>query len=133
MHKSLIYSLSILVFSFLLVSCEDEDGSEMDLRFKTGAAYLSVDTLLPAGSNFTVGVIAETEKKRDPLIKFNISESVNNGSSSTLFSKDLDTDKYEHDQNISLDTIAGNSHTFIFTVTNRDGFNAQEKLVITTY
>ncbi len=129
--KSVIKNfLAITLIAIALVACESDESEELDIRFKSGTEYVSASTTLPAGSVFTVGIEAETEKKKDPIIKFNISESVDGGANATVYSEDLETVEYEHDQTFTLDTISGSKHTYTFTITNRDGFNAQETLVV---
>ncbi len=123
----LVMSMMTLVFT----SCEKEDGEgELHIAFKSGATYTSEDKALPAGTVVTIGVEAETEKAKDPIIRFNISESVDGAAASTVYTENLETTDYQHDYTFTLDSISGTQHKFTFTVTNRDGFNAQKSLTV---
>ena len=122
------------VVSVLFTACkkeEEDPANEMKINFKTGTGYTFADATLAGGTAILVGIDAETEKAQDPIIKFNISESVNGGASSTVYSEDVETTAYEYDYNFTLDTVKGNVHKYTFTVTNRDGINAQKDLTFT--
>lgn len=126
--------LVITMVSVLFTSCkkdEEEGGDEMKINFKATAGYNFTDATLPGGTAIKVGVEAETDKAQDPLIKFNISESVNGGAASTVYSEDIETIAYEYDYSFNLDTVSGNVHEYTFTVTNRDGLNAQKSITFT--
>lgn len=133
MKNSINILLIISLFAFLLTSCEKEDGGdELDIHFKTGANYTSASGIVASGTSVLIGVEADTEKKKDPIIKFNISESVNGAPATSVYSEDIETTNYEYDYNFTMsDTVSGNMHTYTFTVTNRDGFNAQQSLTLT--
>lgn len=123
----LVMSMMTLVFT----SCEKEDGEgELKIFFKTGTAYTSEDVALPPGTEVTIGIETETEKEKDPIIRFNISESVDGGAASTVYTENLETTDYQHDYTFTLDSISGTQHRFTFTVTNRDGFNVQKSLTV---
>ncbi|GIV32493.1 MAG: hypothetical protein KatS3mg031_0028 [Chitinophagales bacterium] len=123
-----ILLLSIFVFN----ACEKEDGeNELHLKFKTDSGYVYRDTSLVGGSSVKIGVEAETEKAKDPIISFNISESVNGGAPATVYQQNLNVTQYEYDYSFVLATTAGEVHTYIFTITNRDGFQKQIALTIT--
>ena len=126
--KSVLY---FCLLSFIFIRCEKEDpGKEMKIIFKTENGYTSSDTSLDGGSTFKIGVEAETEKSKDPLIKFNITESLNGGAVKSVYSENINTTKYGHDETFILDTIKGNVHKYTFTITNRDGFNKQASLSV---
>nr|WKN38415.1 hypothetical protein K4G66_06835 [Tunicatimonas sp. TK19036] len=129
-----IILLLLLSMSIAFVSCEEEDEGgeeEMDIEFKTGPGFVFSDTTLAAGTDVEIGIEAETERAKDPLIRFNISESVDDGAASTVYTEDLDDTRYEYDYDFTLGSTSGETHEFTFTVTNRDGFNAQKSLTIT--
>ncbi|MCB9246340.1 MAG: hypothetical protein H6606_07890 [Flavobacteriales bacterium] len=112
------------LYTMFLYSCKEteEDENELRISFKTENGYTFQNEVLPGGAEFKVGIKAETEKVNDPLIRFNISESVNNGSDSSIYTEDLKTQSYQHDHVFRLsDTIPGNTHEYTFTITNRDG------------
>lgn len=132
MFNKLTNSLVIAAFSLLIFSCEKEGEGELSISLKSQKGYLSTDTVIATGSAIRLGIIAETIKDKDPIIRFNISESLNNGANTTLYSEDVETTRYEHDFDFTLkDSISGNRHRYTFTITNKDGINAQEYLSIT--
>jgi hypothetical protein len=121
--------LCILAFT----SCKKEDAAnEITINFKEGSGYTATDMTAAKGTALKVGIEAGTEKKKDPLKKFNISESVNGGANATLLSKDIDGQDFSYDHSFTLeDTVHGNKHKYTYTVTNKDGINAQKFLTIT--
>jgi hypothetical protein len=126
----LVITLVLVLFS----SCkkdEEDGGDEMQIDFKADTGYNFTDAKLPGGTDLKVGIEAETDKAQDPLIKFNISESVNGGTASTVYSEDFEATTYEYDYSFTLDTVSGNVHKYTFTVTNRDGLNAQKSITFT--
>jgi hypothetical protein len=131
LFKSLI---AISLVLFLFSSCkkdEEDEGNELKINFKVDAGYNYTDATLPGGTAIKIGIEAETEKPQDPIIKFNISESVNGGISSTVYSENLEDSDYEYDYSFELDSISGNVHKYTFTITNRDGLNAQKSITFT--
>lgn len=131
--KNLNYLLLSAAFVFGLTSCEKEgESDEMDINFKTGTGFTYQDASFAGLSSIKIGIEAETEKAKDPIIKFNISESVNGSSNVTVYSQDVDDKEFEYDYSFILaDTIHGNVHEYTFTVTNKDGMNEQKSLSIT--
>lgn len=124
--------LAIALIATTIISCEKEDeGKELKIELKSGEGYTSASGMVDGGAAIKIGIEAETEKKKDPIIKFNISESINGGTASTVYTTDLETTDYEYDYNLTMDTVSGNVHKYTFTITNRDGFNAQESIVLT--
>lgn len=120
--------------STLFIACEKDEGEEgeLDIKFKTEAGYTHKDVTLASGTEVKIGIEAETEKAKDPIIRFNISESINGGEDSTVYMENLEDQDFEHDYSFTLsDTVSGNTHLYTFTVTNRDGINAQQFLTIT--
>lgn len=123
--------LAIAILATSMIACEGEDeGEELDIQFKSGAEYVSANSTVVGGSTIKVGIEASTSKKKDPIIKFNISESVDGSSNSTVYSESLETTEYNHDQSFTVDTVSGTVYKYTFTITNRDGKNAQETLVL---
>lgn len=133
MTKTINILVILAAMAIIFSSCKKEDeDEEMEMNFKSGSGYLFNDTSLDKSSTFKIGIEAETEKKKDPLIKFNISESINGGSPIELYTQDLDQQTFEYDFNgVLSDNVVGNQHKYIFTVTNRDGYNVQKSLTIT--
>ncbi len=133
--KTRIKTLCIISIAALsLFSCkkQDDDGEEMTINFKTDPGYVASDQTLDSGTSVKIGIKAETDNKKDPIIRFNISESVNGYTASTVYSQDLEDKEFEYDFNTTLsDTTSGNKHLYTFTVTNKDGFNRQQSLTLT--
>lgn len=125
----IVLSLFAVVFS----SCEKEnEENELHIDLKQDAGYTFSSQGLAAGSSVLLGVEAETEKANDPIIRFNISEAINSGSATTIYTEDLENTDYEMDFTYTMnDTIVGNVHTLTFTITNRDGLNKQKAIDFT--
>lgn len=128
--KTIIKSLFFFgLFTLSLTSCE-EGENELSISLKSGAVYTSEDGTITPGENVRIGIKAETEKDRDPLIKFNITQSINGGSKKSVYSKDINTTSYEYDYSFTADTLIGTSYNHIFTITNKDGFNKQVNITL---
>lgn len=128
-HLLLIAISIILPFS----ACKKEGEEEApEIKFKTGAGYVSSNATIDAGKTVTIGVLAEVKEEKDPLVKFNISKSVNDSDYESVYSEDLNDEQYEYDYTFETDSAhAGNEETFSFTVTNRDGLTGQCVLTLT--
>jgi hypothetical protein len=123
---------AVALMSATLVSCDKEDeGDEVHISFKSTSGYTFQDGTVAPGASVTVGVEAETEKAQDPLIHFNITESVNGGTGSSVYNEDFEATDYEYDYTFVMDSVSGNAHAYTFTVTNRDGINKQVSLTLT--
>ncbi|MCB0819693.1 MAG: hypothetical protein KDC13_03650 [Bacteroidetes bacterium] len=133
MKNKLFLLCSIILFSSVFSSCKKEDEeNELQINFKTATGYTFSDMGINSGESFKIGVDCSTEKKKDPIIKFNISESVNNGTATTVYSEDLESQNYSHDyEAVMQDSVSGNTHKFTFTITNRDGINKQKSITLT--
>lgn len=125
-------SAALMLLIIIFSGCKKQDeGEEMTINFKTTSGYTYTDATLDGGSSLKIGVEAETVKKKDPIIKFNISRSVNGGGTNTVYSEDLETTAYNYDYVFTLDTVSGNVNKYTFTVTNRDGLLAQKFITLT--
>jgi hypothetical protein len=133
MNKLKITAMCAALVAMTLGSCKKEDDdNELKLEFKTGSGYTSADQTLAKGTAFKIGVTASTEKKKDPLKKFNITETINGGSGTTVFEENLEKQDYDHDQNFTVtDTVHGNKHQYTFVIVNKDGINKQKAITIT--
>ncbi|MCF8278609.1 MAG: hypothetical protein K9J17_17910 [Flavobacteriales bacterium] len=124
--------LFVGIVSTALVSCDKEDeGDELHIGFKSTVGYTFQDGTAASGATVTIGIEAETEKAKDPIIRFNISESVNGGAAATVYTEDLEATDYEYDYAFAMDSVSGNTHAYTFTITNRDGLNKQASLTLT--
>ncbi len=128
--KIMFLSVSILT----LAACKKDEGNLPTISFKTGGAYISSDVSKSKGSALVFGINAEKAEKKDVLKKFNISKSINGGTSVSVYDQDLtggDADKYTYDYSATLDTIVGQTCKYTFTVTNRDGLVNQVSSTVT--
>jgi len=122
----------ISLISIVFVSCEKDEADEMDIHFKSGGTYISSSSSIAEGTAVMIGIEAETDKEKDPIIRFNISESINNGDANTVYTESMEKTSFEYDYNFTLnDSIQGNTHRYLFTITNRDGLTAQKSLTLT--
>lgn len=127
-----IAALCLVVFAFL--SCEKDEGLSPEMNFKTGSGYTSADQTMAGGTAYKIGIDAAKSEKHDVLKKFNISKSVNGGSQTSVYDKDLSSDEednYSYDYNGTLETTAGTVVKLTFTVTNRDGIVNQKTITLT--
>jgi hypothetical protein len=133
MKTSVKYLILLLMFGTLLYSCKkEEEEDEIALMFKTSSGYIYSDQTIESGQTLKIGVKAETEKKKDPLIRFSISESKNGGAETTILSKNIETTNFDYDYNFSInDTVSGNKYKYTFVVVNKDGLNKQESITLT--
>lgn len=134
MMKRIYFSLTMLMLIVGITSCEFDEGILPDIEFKTETGYLYQDTTLDKGSNFLVGIRAEKTERRDVLKKFNISKSINGGTSTSIYNRDLndsEEDYFSYDYNGTVEADSGDVVLYIFTVSNRDGLVNQVDVQIT--
>lgn len=132
--KKIINLLVLIVLVAVFNSCEKDEGLLPEIDFKTGGNYVSKDATLPGGSTITIGIEASKSEGKDVLTKFNISESVNGDSNTSVFDKSLagdEGDMYEYDYTTTLNDVSGQTTKYTFTVTNRDGLVNQVSLTVT--
>lgn len=125
-----VFACAAIVFS----SCEKDEGKNPTITFKTGADYVSTDATIAKDSTIKMGIDAAKTEDKDVLKKYSIARSVNGGSDTTLFAKDLsgsEGDKFSHDFTVKVGSKAGNKEKYTFTVINRDGLVGQTSLTIT--
>ncbi|MEZ4922617.1 MAG: hypothetical protein R2780_05535 [Crocinitomicaceae bacterium] len=134
--KKLFYS-SLAVASLTLsalTSCEKDEGKLPEIEFKTGTGYTYADATIAGGTTVKIGIEAKKEENKDVLKKFDISESVNGGTLTSIYNVDVpqaQEDEYEYDFTTTLDTTSGDTHKYTFTITNRDGLTNQVSLTLT--
>ncbi len=134
----MIYNrLSILIgifsFALFLTSCEEDEGKLPEMEFKTGSNYTSVDSDVAAGSDVLFGITAQKAEEKDPLISFNVSKKVNDGTTETVYNYTLsetEEDAFEQDYTYTVVESAGDEVTLIFTITNRDGLQVQKSIIL---
>lgn len=124
--------LLVAILSIGMVACEFDEENELHINFKTDAGYTFDDATIAQDSALVIGIEAETEKSKDPIIRFNISESVNGKAPETVYTEDMSTANYNYDyQFVMTDSVSGNTHQYTFTITNKDGINKQVGLTLT--
>lgn len=94
-------------------------------------AYNLTGATVAAGDSAVVGIDAESPEDKDPLIRFNITRSIDGATGTTVYTEDFSSLTYEHDETIVMDTVSGQSNLYTFTVTNRDGLIGQVSLTLT--
>lgn len=132
--KNILKSISLLSIIFTLASCEKDAGKLPNISFNSGAGYISSNTTVPKGSPIKIGIIASKAEDKDVLKKFNVTQTLN-GTKSTLYDIELyssNQDNYNYTFEQTMDTVAGKSVNYIFTVTNRDGLTNNVSLTVTT-
>jgi hypothetical protein len=133
--KKLLFPQFLCCILFLSLSCEKDKGLLPDIGFKTGGNYTSSDASLAGGSALLMGISASKTEDKDVLKQFNISKSVNGGDNTSVFDKSLsgaEGDTFQYDYSTTVDDVSGQTATYTFTVTNRDGLVNQVSLTITT-
>lgn len=115
---------------------KEEEGEEEapNINFVTATGYTSANATVAGGTEVKIGIIAAKKEEKDPLVKFNISKSVDGGANSTVYSQDLSGDdgsNFTYDFITTVGTTSGQTEKYTFTVTNRDGLNGQKTLTLT--
>ena len=92
--NTLLKSLALLVCLSLLSACGKDDdpdptGTKPAIEFRTGPAYTTQDVTYPGGTIVVLGTIATKTETDDPLKDYQVTESVNGGAATTLFTKTL--------------------------------------------
>jgi len=127
MPLALIFTLFSLVFS----ACEKDEGLLPKISFATGSDYTSSNATVAGGSSVKIGINASKSEDKDVLKKFDISQSVNGSSSTSIFNQDLtgdDQDSFSYDFTFTVPSNSGDVYELTFTVTNRDGLVNQVSL-----
>lgn len=122
--KNIFSAIAIICTIIAFSSCEKDEGKLPAISFKTGGNYVSHNDTIAVDSNIVIGINASKSEDKDVLKKFNISKSINGGSSSSVYDVDLtgdDKDNYNYDFRTKVDNVKGQSTNYSFTVTNRDG------------
>jgi len=132
--KQLLVLVLVNLLFISLTSCEKDEGLLPDISLKTGGNYTSTDVTLPAGSAITIGINAAKTEDKDVLKKFNISQSVNGGATTSVYNQDLsgsEGDTFSYDYTTTLENTPGQVNRYIFTITNRDGLTNQVSVQVT--
>jgi len=132
--KNSIQTIALFLAILFSASCEKDEGKLPNLSFKTGGSYISTNVNAAGGSTVLFGINASKSEKKDVLKKFSISKSINGGSETTIYSKDLsksEEDDYSYDYSEVLETTIGQTNKYTFTITNRDGLVNQVSATVT--
>lgn len=134
--KKILTILTLCLSVLLIASCSEEDEGKLpNISFKKGGVYTSANTNFTAGTPLTIGINASKAESADVLKKFNISKSVDGGTKTTLFDKDLTGEEgntFVYDFTTNSEASSGKKSLYTFTVTNRDGLINQVSLTVTT-
>lgn len=126
----------LLLVAIIFNSCKEESdpGILPNIVFKTGTGYISASQNIAKGSNVKIGINANKTEDVDVLKSFNISRSINGAADVSVYQKSLSVaegDNFSYDYTATLDTVAGETEKFTFTITNRDGLTNQVNLTLT--
>lgn len=126
-------ALTILLSTAFLFSCkkDKDEKDELSLDFKMSTGYTFSSETIMADSSVTIGIIGKTIKEKDPIIRFNISESVNGATPVTVYNESFSQTYYDHDYQFKMDTVSGSKHHYTFTITNKDGKIKQSDILLT--
>lgn len=133
-----VNSLFVLMLgvALLFTACkkEEDEGKLPSLKLKIDMGYIYEDQSVAAKADLKFGVIAEKAEEKDPLIRLDISRSINGADATSIQQVDLsgaNGDYYEADFTFQADSVSGHVNTYTFTVTNRDGLINQKTVKIT--
>ena len=124
--KALLY-ISLFTGLFALNSCkkDEDEENELSIELKAGNGYIFTDGEVDASQSPIVDVYASTIKPKDPIIRFNISESKNGGELQTILNQNIYTESYEYMHHLQLDTTEGTTYRYVYTIANKDGKSKQ--------
>ncbi|MEP6512909.1 MAG: hypothetical protein ABJA79_03515 [Parafilimonas sp.] len=135
--KTILSFISVVILLCAIASCKKSQDpmNKPSIAFKTGAGYTSSDTTVSAGDTVLVGITASkaATETQDVLKTFNVSESINGGAETTIYTHALtgtEGDSFDIDLNIVTAT-AGTTEKYTFTVVNRDGLINSVSLTLT--
>ncbi|MCB9189810.1 MAG: hypothetical protein H6598_07880 [Flavobacteriales bacterium] len=129
-----IYSTAIIlgIAATITTSCKKEnEEDELSMTLKTDSGYTFESGNVSTGTDVKFGIEAQTTKKKDPIIKFTISESINGKADEVVYSEDLEVTQYDHDYNFTFSDTAGSIHEYTFALTNRDGIVLLKMVTLT--
>ena len=132
--KYVFYLLLIGLFGYSVQSCKKDEGTPPVINFRTGPAYTSSDVTVAAGDTLLIGIHAEKAEDEDVLKHFNVSYTVDGGSSITIDDFNLtvdDEDDFDVDYSFTAPE-AGHAYKVTFTVTNSDDRTNSVSLTLTS-
>lgn len=128
-----IFYIAILAFiSFLVTSCEKDEGKLPAISFKTGGIYTAADKTIAVGDSVVLGINASKSEEKDYLKTFTISKAIGAGSATEIYNEALSGatgDTYTHD--ITVHGITAQTEKYTFTVVNKDGLTNAVSLTLT--
>ncbi|MEP7109681.1 MAG: hypothetical protein ABI760_16925 [Ferruginibacter sp.] len=124
--------LFMVVFSFIVCSCEKDKHIPPDVSLKSGAGYTSGDATVAKSQAITVGIIAV--KKEDDMLTYNVSNAYDGATTTTTFQTfslaGAEQQNYSKDVTFTTRNQAG-TEKWIFTITDKDGNIAQKQVLLT--
>ncbi len=127
----------MLISAFILSvsSCkkEEDEGILPNISFKIDPAYKYADATVAKNTAVKIGINASKAEDKDVLTKFTIARSLDGGTDSVVFSKDLsgsEGDSYSYDY-ATITRNQDGSEKYTFTVVNRDGLVNKVSLKLT--
>lgn len=132
--KSILKISLVAAIGLFISSCDKDKGILPEIELKSGVDYISADSTIQQGTDFTIGITAKKTETRDVLKKFNISKSVNGGSNSTVYTRDLndsEEDYFSYNYNGTASEDSADVVLYTFTITNRDGLVNQATVELT--
>jgi hypothetical protein len=122
--------IAVLIFS---ISCKKEKDQQIppDIAFKTGAGYISSNTVVGMNDTILVGITASKTEDKDLLVRFVATQQYDaDPNVVTLLNESFNQDNYSKDMTIITRKIAG-IETYTYTIINRDGLTKTVSLALT--
>jgi len=123
----------VIITGIFLTSCskDEEEPTAPTINFKTGATYVSSDTILTKGSFFTVGITASsTTDKNLASVKLTRTYEII-GDVNEIYNFSLNSTSFSFDTTLAAHPNEG-IENFICTVTDDNGLSSSVNYTITT-
>lgn len=124
--------LAVFLVFLAFIGCDEEDeANEMSITFVQENGYISMDSAMTLTDTLKVKINGKTKESDDPLIKFTISQSVNNASNETIVNNKIKSSNYNYEFVKPLSSYKpGDVIAYTFTIVNKDGYSKQSILNI---
>lgn len=121
-----------LLVGLFLSSCKKDEDKQIppDISFKTGAGYVSTNTILHTNDTILVGINAAKTEDKDLLVHFVATQQYDTNPATTIFNESFNEDTYSKDMTIITRKTTG-IETYTYTIINRDGLTKTISLVLT--
>ncbi len=130
--KNIFFIAILASISFLVTSCEKDEGKLPAISFKSGGIYTSADKTIAVGDSVVLGINASKSEEKDYLKTFTISKTIGAGASAEIYNEALSGatgDSYTHD--ITVHGTTAQTEKYTFTVVNKDGLTNAVSLTLT--